>query len=226
MKTNDIIKFALFLIIVILAGWAVHHFHLFRKLTHLRGWIQENGLYGAIIYMLAFGAAFSFGVPAIALTVYAGTCFGTFTGLAVSSMGATIGIILTFCLSRYLARDLVNDALGDKHLFIRIDELTEKYGWYMVAIIRFIPFIPAEITNYGFGLTKIKFGPYILTSFLTMLPWLFIYIAGTDAYMDYKVDKEIPWVLVVPSVIMLGLLVFAAYRFMKLIEPELQKRKK
>jgi uncharacterized membrane protein YdjX (TVP38/TMEM64 family) len=226
MKNSDVVKFLIFLLIVALAVWAVNHYHLYRRLTHLRGWIQANGLYGAFIYALAFGAAFSFGVPAIALTVYAGTCFGTFTGLAVSSLGATLGICITFVLSRFLARDLVKDALCKNKTFIKIDELTEKYGWYMVAIIRFIPFIPAELTNYGFGLTKIKFVPYILTSFLSMLPWLFIYIAGTDAYLDYKVDREFPWVLIVPSAIMLALLIFAGIRFMKLIEPELQKRLK
>jgi uncharacterized membrane protein YdjX (TVP38/TMEM64 family) len=160
------------------------------------------------------------------MTVFAGTVFGTFTGLAASSAGATIGIIITFFLSRFLARDMVKDLLGKNKTWIRIDTLTEKYGWYMVAIIRFIPFIPAELTNYGFGLTKIKFLPYVFWSWLCMLPWIFIYIAGTDAYLDFKADKIIPWSLIVPVVIMLLLLIFAAFRFMKLIEPELQKRLK
>ena len=142
------------------------------------------------------------------------------------SVGALIGILITFLLSRFLARDIVDDILGKNPTFVKIDALTEKYGWYMVAIIRFIPFIPPELTNYGFGLTKIKFVPYIFWSWLCMLPWLFIYIAGTDAYLDFKADQTIPWSLLAPTIIMLALLLFAGYRFMKLIEPELKKKAK
>jgi uncharacterized membrane protein YdjX (TVP38/TMEM64 family) len=223
MKKIDVLKFVVFIVIIALAIWAVDYFHLFRRILALRGWIRANGFVGALAFMTIFGVAFSFGVPAIALTVFAGTTFGTISGLAVSSTGATLGIILTFVMSRFLARDMVNDMLGKNKTFIRIDALTEKYGWYMVAIIRFIPFIPAELVNYGFGLTKIKFVPYIFWSWLCTLPWLFIYIAGTDAYIDFKTDRVMPWSMIVPSVVMLALLIFAAYRFMKLIEPELKK---
>jgi uncharacterized membrane protein YdjX (TVP38/TMEM64 family) len=224
MKKIDIFKFIIFVIILALAGWAVQHYHLFHRLTLLRGWIRANGFLGALVYIAVFSVAFAFGVPAIALTVYGGTIFGTLSGLAASSAGATLGIIITFVLTRFLARDMVEEALRNNKTFIRIDKLTEKYGWYMVAIIRFIPFIPAEITNYGFGLTKIKFVPYLVCSFLCMLPWLFIYIAGTDAYIDYKTDQIFPWSLVIPSAIMLGLLMIAGIMFMKLIEPDLKKK--
>jgi uncharacterized membrane protein YdjX (TVP38/TMEM64 family) len=224
MKKIDVIKFILFIVILAAAVWAVHYFHVFHRLTKLHGWIHANGALGIVAFIAIFGVAFSFGVPAIALTVFAGAVFGTFAGLAASSAGATLGIIMTFYLTRFLARDMIKDILGKNATWIKIDALTEKYGWYMVAIIRFIPFIPAELANYGFGLTKIKSLPYIFWSWLCMLPWLFIYTAGTDAYLDFKADRTIPWSLLVPSVIMLTLLIFAGFRFMKLIEPELKNR--
>jgi uncharacterized membrane protein YdjX (TVP38/TMEM64 family) len=226
MKKIDIIKFIIFLVILIVSVWTVNHFHLMHRVMLLRGWIQASGVPGALLFIAAFAVAFSFGVPAIALTVFAGTLFGTFTGLAAASAGATLGIIITFYLSRFLARDMIQDALGKNPTFVKIDALTEKYGWYMVAIIRFIPFIPAELVNYCFGLTKIKSLPYIFWSWLCMLPWLFIYIAGTGAYIDYREDKTLPWVLIIPSVLMLVLLIFTAVNFMKLIEPELKKKSK
>jgi uncharacterized membrane protein YdjX (TVP38/TMEM64 family) len=226
MTKRDVSKFVIFIIILVLAVWSVHHFHLFRRLIQLHSWIHSNGLLGIAVFICIFGVAFSFGVPALALSVFAGTVFGTYTGLAASSAGATLGIIITFYLSRFFARGMVEEALKDNKTFARLDALTEKYGWYMVAIIRFIPFIPAELMNYGFGITKIKFIPYVFWSWLCMLPWLFLYIAGTDAYIDYKADQTIPWSLIVPCAIMLVLLIFAALRFMKLIEPELKKRKK
>ena len=222
----DILKFIVFVVILVLAGWTVQHFHVLKHLKLIRGWIQANGFEGLALFAGVFGLAFSFGVPAIALAIFAGSTFGTFTGLVACSVGAFIGILITFLLSRFLARDIVDDILGKNPTFIKIDALTEKYGWYMVAIIRFIPFIPPELTNYGFGLTKIKFLPYMFWSWLCMLPWLFIYIAGTDAYLDFKADQTIPWSLLAPTLIMLALLLFAGFRFMKLIEPELKKKTK
>jgi uncharacterized membrane protein YdjX (TVP38/TMEM64 family) len=211
---------------MVFAAWAIHHFHLYHRLLLLRGWIRMNGALGVAVFIAVYGAAFSFGVPAIALTVFAGTAFGTMTGFLVSSAGSTISMMLTFFLSRFLARDLINETVGKNRTFIKIDALTEKYGWYIVAIVRFLPFIPAEIVNYGFGITKIKFLPYILCSWLCMLPWIFIYIAGTGAYINYKNDQVIPWMLLIPSAIMVGLLIFAGIRFMKLIEPSLKKKDK
>jgi len=226
MKKIDIIKFLAFVVILMLAVWAVHHFHLFHQLKTLRGWIQINGILGIAVFIAIFGVSFSFGVPAIALTVFAGTVFGTYTGLAASSIGATIGIVITFFLSRFLARDMVKDLLGKNKTFIKIDTLTEKYGWYMVAITRFIPFVPPELTNYGFGLTKVKFWPYLFWSWLCMLPWLFIYIASTDAYIDYKEDQIFPWPLIFPALIMLMLLIFALLSFVKLLHHEHKNEQK
>ncbi|MEI7641357.1 MAG: TVP38/TMEM64 family protein [bacterium] len=226
MKKIDILKFVIFIIIVVAAIWLIRHYHLMHRLILLENWIRTNGVLGATVFILIFGVAFSFGVPTIALTVFAGTIYGTFTGMVTASLGSTLGIIIIFLLTRFLARDLFIDLLGKKKLFIKIDALTEKFGWYLVAIIRFVPLVPAEIVNYGFGLTKIKFLPYVFWSWLCMLPWLFIYIAGTDAYMDYKTDHEIPWVLIGPSVGMIILLIFAGIKFMKLIEPEMKKKDK
>jgi uncharacterized membrane protein YdjX (TVP38/TMEM64 family) len=226
MKKIDALKFACFVLLLVFAAWAVEHYHLYHRLIMLKGWIRMNGPAGIAVFVVFYGLAFSFGVPAIALTVFAGTVFGAMTGFLASSAGATISIMLTFFLSRFLARDLIKDTVGKHRTFIKIDELTERYGWYIVAIVRFLPFIPAEIANYGFGLTKIKFLPYVLCSWLCMLPCIFIYIAGTGAYINYKNDQVIPWLLLIPSAIMLGLLIFAGIRFMKLIEPSLKKKDK
>jgi hypothetical protein len=51
-------------------------------------------------------------------------------------------------------------------------------------------------------------------------------MAVSGAYINYKNDQVIPWLLLIPSAIMLGLLIFAGIRFMKLIEPSLKKKDK
>lgn len=224
MKKIDVFKFIIFILIIAAAIWAVHHFHILRQLKQLHGWIHASGFVGVAAFIGLYGVAFAFGIPALALTIYAATIFGTFSGLMASSAGAAIGFAITFVLSRHLARDMVEDMLRENRVFKRIENLTEKYGWYMVAILRFIPFIPAEATNYGFGLTKVKFWPYILSSYFAMLPWLFVYIAGTDAILDFREDRTISWSLVIPTIITVLVLVFAGIQFMRLIEPELRKK--
>ena len=112
MKKIDALKFACFVLLLVFAAWAVEHYHLYHRLIMLKGWIRMNGPAGIAVFVVFYGLAFSFGVPAIALTVFAGTVFGAMTGFLASSAGATISIMLTFFLSRFLARDLIKDHGG------------------------------------------------------------------------------------------------------------------
>jgi uncharacterized membrane protein YdjX (TVP38/TMEM64 family) len=56
-------------------------------------------------------------VPGSALTVIAGGLFGSAVGIAVVSIGATVGACLAFLIARYLARDAVADWLSRQPAF-------------------------------------------------------------------------------------------------------------
>jgi hypothetical protein len=60
--------------------------------------------------------------------------------------------------------------------FGAIDRAIGEGGWKIVALLRLSPAIPFNLQNYLYGLTPIRFWPYVLTSWLAMLPGTFLYV--------------------------------------------------
>ena len=66
-------------------------------------------------------------------------------------------------------------AENNRH-FDAIDKAIEEGGWKVVGLLRLSPAIPFNVQNYLYGLTKVKFWPYVLTSWIAMMPGTFMYI--------------------------------------------------
>ena len=50
----------------------------------------------------------------------------------------------------------------------------------MVALCRLVPLVPYTAQNYAFGLTALRFWPYVFVSWLYMLPWAVVVVMATD----------------------------------------------
>ena len=103
---------------------------------------------------------------------------------------------MAFLIARYFARDATAKWLAKREKFKKLDNLTEKHGAIMVAIVRLVPLFPFNLVNYGFGLTKIRFWTYVFWSWLCMLPGTILYVVGTDAVIQAIVSKKVPWTLI------------------------------
>ena len=60
--------------------------------------------------------------------------------------------------------------------FGAIDRAIGEAGWKIVALLRLSPAVPVNLQNSLYGLTPIRFWPYVLTSWIAMLPGTFLYI--------------------------------------------------
>ena len=49
-------------------------------------------------------------------------------------------------------------------------------GWKIVGLARLSPVFPFSLLNYAFGLTRVKFGHYVLASWLGMMPGTLLYV--------------------------------------------------
>jgi uncharacterized membrane protein YdjX (TVP38/TMEM64 family) len=63
----------------------------------------------------------------------------------------------------------------------RIDRATARHGWRIVMITRLVPIFPFNLQNYAYGVTSIRFGAYLLTSFVCMLPATVAYTVAAGA---------------------------------------------
>ena len=147
------------------------------------------------------------------MSVGAGALFGAGVGIVVVSVGATLGASLAFLVARYLARDWVVRRFSHKEAFQRLDRMTEERGAVIVALTRLIPLFPFNLLNFGFGLTRVRFGTYVFWSWLCMLPGIVVFVAGTDAVVQFLMGGRVPWVVLATLaggiVILAGLVRFA-----------------
>lgn len=182
---SGLVKLAVFLLFLAAAVSLVEAFDVSRYLEHetLRALIQRYGALAPLIYLLVYAIAPAFFLPGLPITIAGGLLFGPLWGVVYTITGSTAGACIAFLISRYLARDWVAGKLKSPR-WRRLDEGVEKHGWKVVAFTRLIPLFPFNLLNYAFGLTRIGFLPYAVTTFFCMLPACIAFIVFSSSLLD------------------------------------------
>lgn len=157
----------------------------------LRELILGYGALAPVIYMLVYTVAPALFLPGLPITIAGGILFGPFWGVVYTITSATAGACVAFLISRYIARDWVERKLRSPR-WRRLDTGVEQHGWKIVAFTRLIPLFPFNLLNYAFGLTKIRFLHYALTTFLCMLPACIAFIVFSSSLLDLLKGRVSP----------------------------------
>ncbi|MBK8915368.1 MAG: VTT domain-containing protein [Phycisphaerales bacterium] len=147
-----------------------------RAVQAIQGGVDQLGVFGSVVFAAAYILAGLLFVPGSALTLASGALFGLVWGTAIVSIASTITAALAFLIARYAARERVRRAAGRNRRFAAIDQAIGKGGWRIVALLRLSPAVPFSLGNYLYGLTSIRFWPYLFASWLCMLPGTFMYV--------------------------------------------------
>ena len=145
-------------------------------LRSLNDWIGQMGLAGIFIFIAVYAAATVLLAPGAILTIGAGFAFGLWKGFLAVSAAATLGASLAFLVARFVARDKIEAMARRNPKFQRIDNAIGKKGAKLVFLLRLSPVIPFNLSNYFYGLTAVKFWPYVLASWIGMMPGTFLYV--------------------------------------------------
>jgi len=177
----------------------------------LRAFIQAYGILAPVIYMLVYAIAPALFLPGLPITIAGGILFGPFWGVVYTIISSTIGACIAFLISRYIARDWIANKLKSPR-WRSLDEGVEKHGWKIVAFTRLIPLFPFNLLNYAFGLTKLKFLQYAVTTFICMLPACIAFIVFSSSLLDVLKGKVSPEFLVGLGLIIVVSLIPMFYR--------------
>jgi len=178
-----------------------------QQLTLLEDQIESTGIRGALLFIAIYTLASLALVPNTPMMVAGGAIYGSLAGIAVVSIAATLGAAAGFLISKYLARDSVEQWLGRNRAFQRIDRLAEKHCVVIIAITRLVPVFPYPLLNYAFGLAKIRFSRYVLWSLIFMFPQIVLYVVGTDVITGIIAGEKVPWALVAVFAVFIVLLI-------------------
>ena len=140
------------------------------------GFIDDHKATAWPIYVLAYVVATVLLVPGTILTVAAGFVFGLPVGVGLVSLSSVLGAASAFLVGRYLARDWVQTRVATMPRFDALDRATQADGFLIVLLVRLSPLFPFNATNYGFGLTGVRFRDYFLASWIGMLPGTILYV--------------------------------------------------
>ncbi len=149
----------------------------------LEVWINDAGVLAPVLFILIYALATVLFLPGSVITLAGGALFGPVLGTFYNLTGATLGAVLAFLISRYIASDWIADKAGG-----RVKQLingVEGEGWRFVAFVRLVPLFPFNLLNYALGLTKIRFLHYLIATYVFMLPGAIAYTylgyAGREA---------------------------------------------
>lgn len=149
----------------------------------VESWISQAEGWAPLVFILIYIIAAVLFLPGSVFTLAGGVIFGPVLGVLFNLVGATLGAAIAFLIARYLASDWVSARAGGKLKALIAG--VESEGWRFVAFTRLVPLFPFNLLNYAFGLTKIRFGEYVIASFIFMIPgataYTYLGYAGREA---------------------------------------------
>ncbi len=158
-------------------------------------------------------------IPGEFVEVGAGYAFGEVWGTLLCLFGVATATFMIFSLTRLLGRRFTNimiDSRDLKRLKFLKDE--KKLVW-MFALLFFIPGTPKDLFTYFAGVTKIKFGTFMLISTFCRLPSVLTSTLAGDAIVEEKYLQSII-IFAVTGTIGIG-----GYLFYSFISKRSEKRK-
>ncbi len=182
----------------------------------IRDYIRSFGNFAVAAYIAAYILNTISIVPPIApLSLTAGLAFGSVPGAVYLMLAAMIGTSVTFFISRFFGRDLVEKALKGK--FRDLDEKLERNGFMTVLFFRVVPLVPYEVLNYFCGLSKIKFRDYFWATFLGLIPGVIVaaFFGGSLGEIQSISDIFTPRFFVAVGLMALIIIIPTLYKVMK-----------
>lgn len=179
LSTKQVLKFIALGILAILASVIAYRFNLLNYLrpSVLQSFIEPLGIFGPIVFIGLYALVVAVFLPASPLSVAGGALFGPWLGTFSIVIGATLGASIAFWIARLLGEGFVSSVLhglkGSLQKIYTYDQELQHNGFKVVLFLRFIPVLPFNGLNLGFGLTKVSFKEYFLGTLLGIIPGTF-----------------------------------------------------
>ncbi|HXG72195.1 MAG TPA: TVP38/TMEM64 family protein [Gemmatimonadaceae bacterium] len=138
-------------------------------------WVDTLGIWAPVLFIAGYVFACVAFIPASILTIAAGATFGLVRGVLYVAIGASIGAIASFLISRYVARGAVERRLKSDPRLEAVDRAVAKDGRRIMLLMRISPAFPFGILNYALGLTRVTLGDFVI-ALIGILPGTTLYV--------------------------------------------------
>ena len=139
-------------------------------------WLRALGPAAAAVFVGIYVTTAVLLIPSTMLDFGAGAIFGVVWGSVLVSLAALAAATASFVTARLVGREWLLRRLAADPRFARLDEAVRREGWKIVILARLSPIFPFWLLNYGFGLTRLPLGHFVLATWLGMLPLVVLYV--------------------------------------------------
>jgi len=137
--------------------------------------VMSWGAWAAISYPLLFALCNILLLPGGILAVGGGFFFGLWWGFLIVFAGNVVATAISFALSRSIARRWFQRKLSGNPTLRALGPAVERESWKIILLSQLHPLFPTSLLNYFYGLTRIRFGSYMLWASLGRVPGIFLY---------------------------------------------------
>jgi uncharacterized membrane protein YdjX (TVP38/TMEM64 family) len=147
-----------------------------QPLAWLTGQEEALGVWGPVVFGLVFFAATVLLLPATPFVIAAGVLFGPVRGAVLVLGVALASAAVSFLAARYLAsRRVAGKVVAYPQFHAVYRALGTTAGWKVVAAVRLSHLLPFGLQNLLFGVTPVRFVPFLLASLVSLLPGMVLY---------------------------------------------------
>jgi len=175
-EQKPMIKTALLLAFIALVAVALYFVPVRELAVDLVAEIEQFGGAATVVFLALYVVFAVLGFSRTLLHIVAGIVFDPFVAVVVVFLSSLCAFVSTFSIARYLAGQWVEERLKKISAARTLLSIIDNNGLRLVILMRMNPFVPGFVNGYGFGLTSIKFGPYLLGSVMGSLPLSLIHV--------------------------------------------------
>jgi len=153
------------------------------RLERLQGVLaQMRGAWWApVAFLVLFAGAGAVGVPATPFILLGAAIFGFSWGVVWNWSGIVLGSVVGYGLARLLGREFIERIGGSK--VRRAEKQFQRRGFLPLVAARFVP-IPFAIVNAAAAVVGVRFGRFLLSTAIGMLPPITIFTYFSTALLE------------------------------------------
>ena len=167
---------------------------------NLRGLLERAGWWGPLTFVVIVAVSVVVSpLPNVPVAVVLGMAYGPLPGTAVTVTGAVIGAAAAFGIARHFSERVMRTLARRPIRFCA--GCSRKTLSLIVLLARLIPIVSFDVVSYGAGMSTMRFAPFLLWSFIGMIPWTWFYTTFGSAVLDKPILATVLGVVLAAAVL-------------------------
>ena len=207
MKVRTRILLAIGVLALLLVAWRSGVFAYVTH-EHIHQLLAESGIWGPVLYVLAFALFEPFGVPGAVFVLPASIAWETDFAVAMSVLGATGAGIVSYVLARGVIGDTFEQRLPAR---LRLFTATAREHPLRTVIAVRILFGLAAPAHWALSLSGVRFGAFVVGSLVGFIPPMWAFVVFGRAAIVWLEGQKYVWAW--PAALVAAVGFYFAYRW-------------